>query len=179
MGRWRTDTEDWLRAEQEGPEEVADAAFAQVFTALPTLQPSPAFVARTVEAAWEARARRRQVAGLAAAAAVLAAVATTVVLYAVFGARVGWLLTTIAAVASGSVLSLLGAALTAAEWWKATVAAGSTAVAAGSTAIAALAGPYSVAALAVVELVAAAALYLLHRLLQSDAAVRSPRAFCF
>ncbi|OFW02408.1 MAG: hypothetical protein A3I61_13140 [Acidobacteria bacterium RIFCSPLOWO2_02_FULL_68_18] len=171
MGRWRTDTDDWLNAEQQGPDEAAEAALARVFATVPTLQPSPAFVTRTAEAAWTARTRRRQSAGLAAAAAVLAAAAGAVVAYAVFGTRVGWLMTTAAAVASGSVLSLVSGTLTAAEWW-------SAAAAAGRTAVSAVVSPFSVAALGMVGLVAAAALYLLHRLLRSDVVVRRPGAIC-
>lgn len=173
MGRWRTETENWLASEAHGHDEVADAAFGHVFRALPTVEPSPGFVARAVEAASLAHARRRRVVRvMAAAAASLLAAAAATVLYVVLATIGGWLLTTTAAAASGAVLSLVAAALTIVEWWAATADA-------GSTIAAVVANPYSLGALVAIELVAAAALYTLHRLLRSDIEVHSPGALCF
>jgi len=173
MGRWRTHTEGWLAAEHRGEDEAADAAFGRVFQALPAVEPSPAFVSRTAEAAWAVRGRRRWLAGAAAAAAAVLVVATAaIVLYAAFGGRLAWLLTTTVTLASTAGVSLIGAGVAAAGWW-------SAAAAAGRAVATAVASPYSVAALMAIELVAVAALVLLHRLLRSEVEFRSPQAFCF
>jgi hypothetical protein len=172
MGRWRTETERWLSSEQHGQAD-ADEAFARVFAALPAIEPAASFVSQAVEAAWLARARRRRIAAIAAAAAavLLAAIGGTVV-YVLFGAVGGRLLTTAAAVVSGSVVSALTTLVTGVEWWSATAQAGS--------AVARLiARPQGLAALVATELVGAAALYMLHRMLRSDVSFRNPRAFCF
>jgi hypothetical protein len=172
MGRWRTHLETWLAAEREDRDKAADAAFADLFEALPTLEPSPAFVARTVDAAW-ARAHRRWVVRLAvAAAAVLVLGASGIALYMAINGGASWLLTTSASVVSGSLLSLLTAGATLVGWSTATVGA-------GSVVAAAIANPYGVAALTAIELVAAAVLFMLHRLLRSDVEFRAPRAYCF
>lgn len=173
MGRWRTHAEAWLAAERHDQDEAAEAAFDRVFRALPAVEPSPAFVSRTAEAAWAARVRRQRLAGAAAAAAaVLVAATAAVVLYAAFGGRLAWLLTTSAALASSALLSLVAAGVTLAGWW-------SEAAGAGRTIAAAVVSPYSVAALMAIELVAVAALVLLHRLLRSEVEFRRPQAFCF
>lgn len=173
MGHWRTYTEAWLAAERHGQDEAAEAAFGRVFPALPAVEPSPAFMSRTVDAAWAARVRRQQLVGAAAAAAaVLVAATTAVVLYTAFGGRLAWLLTTTAALASSAMLSLVAAGVTVAAWW-------SDAANAGRAIETVVASPYSVAALMAIELVAVAALVLLHRLLRSKVEFRSPQAFCF
>jgi hypothetical protein len=173
MGRWRRHLETWLAAEQEDHDDAAEAAFADVFTALPPLEPSPAFVARTVEAAWAARVRRRWVTGLVvAAAAVLLVGASGVALFVAIGGGATRLLTIATALASGSFLSLLTAGATLTGW-------SAAAVDAGAVVATAIANPYSVAALTAIELVAAAVLVMLHRLLRADVEWRTPRAYCF
>lgn len=173
MGRWRTHTDAWLVAEQEGRDEAAEAAFDRVLGALPAIEPSPVFAARVAEAAWAARARRRRLVGLAAATAGVALVAATaVVVYAASGGRVAWLLTATATAASGAVVSLLAAGVTLAGWWSA--AAGT-----GRSLVTAVASPYSLAALVAIELIAVGALVMLHRLLRSEVELRTPRAYCF
>jgi len=173
MGRWRTHVETWLAAEQDGRDDAAEAAFDRVFAAVPGVEPSPAFVARTVEAAWAARGRRRRLAILTAAAAAVLVVGTSgVMLYTALDGRVAWLLTTAASLASSSVLWLLSAGVTGTAWWAA-------AADAGLMIASAIARPYSMAALTAIELVAAGALVMLHRLLRSAIELRTPRAYCF
>jgi hypothetical protein len=173
MARWRTPVETWLEAEQDGREDAAEAAFDHVFAALPAVEPSPAFVARASEAAWAAAGHRRRMAGLAAtAAAVLVVGASAAVLYVAFDGRTAWLLAAAASLASGAVLSLVTAGATVASWW-------SIGADAGLALATAIANPYSVVALAAIELVAIAALVMLHRLLQSDVEIRAPRAYCY
>jgi hypothetical protein len=50
----------WLDAEQTGQDELAEGTFARVIAGLPRIQPSEAFVIRTSQVAWRARARRRR-----------------------------------------------------------------------------------------------------------------------
>lgn len=172
MDQWRTRTKDWLSIERRGLDDAADAAFAQVFAALPALEPSAGFVQRAVDAAWLARGRRRRTIVVASlAASVAGAVLIGAAAYGALGAAGGWLVTTTAAVVSSAALSLLLAAPTAVEWWSAGARAGSAA--AGVAAM-----PAGVALLVGVELVGAAALYLLQRLLREDIRVRNPGPLC-
>jgi hypothetical protein len=173
MGRWRTHLQTWLAAEQQGRDDAADAAFGHVFAALPAVEPSSAFVARTVEAAWTAGARRHRVAPLAVAAAALLIVgASGVVLSLALDGGAVRLLAIAAAAASASLLSLLTAGATLAGW-------SAAALDAGTVVAAAIGNPYSVAVLAAIELIAAAVLVMLHRLLRSEVGWRTPRAYCF
>jgi hypothetical protein len=77
----RRHLERWLTEEQAGHEDAADAAFVQLFSSMPRVEPGPAFVDAAVTAAWRWRARRRRllVAG-SAAALLLVAVAAAIAL---------------------------------------------------------------------------------------------------
>src|SRR2546427_793263 len=71
----RKQLERWLAEEERGHDEGADAAFAQLFAAVPRIEPRPAFVEQAVTAAWRWRARRRRLiaSGWAAASVLVAA----------------------------------------------------------------------------------------------------------
>jgi hypothetical protein len=60
----RKQLERWLAEEESGQDDAADAAFARLFTALPRLEPTPAFVEQAVTAALQWRARRRRLIAL-------------------------------------------------------------------------------------------------------------------
>jgi hypothetical protein len=64
----RKELERWLAEEASGQDTAADAAFARLFTAVPKVQPNPAFVEQAVTAAWRWRVRRRRVVAFAWAA---------------------------------------------------------------------------------------------------------------
>ena len=173
MGRWRTSTDQWLLSEHHDLDDAADAAFVQVFAALPTVEPSASFVQRATEAAWLARTRQRRTVGLGALAA---SIATVLVLgtaaYGMFGLPGGWLVAAAATLATNSAVSFIVAVSTAVEWWLATARA-SSAVAGTMTT------PQSAVALLGIELVGLGALYMLQRLLRADARWRGPGALCF
>ena len=61
----------WLAEEASGHDDAADAAFAHLFTAVPKVQPNPAFVGQAVTAAWRWRTRRRRLVACAWAATIL------------------------------------------------------------------------------------------------------------
>ena len=151
-----------------------DAAFRRLFSTLPPVEPSAGFIQRTVEAAWdaawEARAARRRRVRWAAAAAVLAVVGGASVV-AELGAP-SWVMLTAAQAGAGSVMTLVWSATAVAEFWGLMVSAG--------TAVARVAVmPQSVAALVATELLGAAALYSLHRLLRNDVRFRGSGPLCF
>ena len=77
MGSWHAHTERWLSSEHLAQETTADEAFAQVFAALPAVEPSDDFVRRAVQAAWQAEARRRRATAWATIAACLVAATVT------------------------------------------------------------------------------------------------------
>ena len=177
MGDWRKHTELWLSNEEHDLVD-ADAAFAQVFAALPVIEPSNGFVQRVTRAAWLARSRRRRAIAVGSlAASVLIAVTAGAVAYGVFGIAGGWLLTTAASVVSRGAVSLVMATMTVVQWWFATARA-------GNTVAGVMTMPQSAAVLFVLELVGVAALYMLHRLLrggllQAELRFRGPGALCF
>jgi len=175
MGEWRTHAEQWLSTErQDLDDSEADAAFAEVFAALPGIDPSPDFARRAAEAAWVARRRRRRASvGVALAASVSLLAMTGLAAYVMFGiAAGGWLATTAAMAAAGSAVSMLAAVASGVQWWLATAQA-------GNSVAAVVAMPQSVAALFMVTVVGVIALLALQRLLQSEPRLRGPGALCF
>jgi hypothetical protein len=173
MGRWQKNTEHWLSSEEQGLDDAADAAFQQVFSALPAVEPSSSFVQRAFEAAWRARTRQRRIRLVAAVAASLFVVlAAGAAAYGVFGIAGGWLLTTGAAITTNSAVSIIAAATTAVEWWLATARAGSALAGIMAT-------PQNAVVLLSIELVGIAALYMLQRLLRAEVGFRGPGALCF
>lgn len=151
----------WLEAERDNDEAAAEAAFANLFTQLPRLEASPDFPARAARAAWRVRARRRLVTRLGRVAAVLlvgitslvvayqslALVLTGIVRGAVLLSRV--MVWSIVAVDDGV------------TWWSIAQRA-----AAGISQV--LTAPAGAAALLVVEVVAAFAMYTFHWLLRQE-----------
>ena len=61
----------WLRAEQNGQEELAERMFANLLAEMPVIEPSGDFVDRVVKAAWRARTRRRRFARVVLAVSAL------------------------------------------------------------------------------------------------------------
>ena len=173
MAEWKTRADGWLTHEQAGHEDAADAEFKAFFAVLPEAQPSQDFVARTAQAAWKARSRRRY-AWLPAAAAVFLVAAALVAVGAlpVVGLTAGWVLTTVAWGATTVSVEILTIAVTALEWWS--VAARASGTLAGAAAL-----PQGMAVLAAIELAGAAALYGLYRALSGNLTARHPRSFCF
>src|SRR5438552_1639271 len=118
MDGWRTHTEHWLAQERHGLDEAAEAAFAQALAELSDLAPSEGFIARAVDAAWQARARRRRMIAMVGLAASLLIVAVgSAVAVVTFGFAGGWLLKTFASVMTSSAAAIVMAATSAAEWW--------------------------------------------------------------
>jgi hypothetical protein len=150
--------------EQWKDDDAMDAAFTRLFSTLPPVEPSPGFVQRTVEAAWDARAAQQRWirwAGAAAAAAVVIGAS----LVALIGAP-GWVVLLAAQVGAGSVMTLVWSATAVAEFWGLMVSAGT---AAARVAVM----PQSVAAL-----LGAAALYSLHHLLRAEVRFRNSGPLC-
>ncbi|MEQ1898047.1 MAG: hypothetical protein ABL971_11740 [Vicinamibacterales bacterium] len=156
---WR----DWLASEQDGREDLAEFTFARLMADLPPVEPSPAFVGRTVQAAWQRRVRQQRLAWVARAAAVLAVL---------IGGGVGlFVLGTafLGAAADGVVAGVQGLIWTAdavgggLRWWSLLEKVG-TAV---GTAVAT---PQTTAVLVALELMGAMAVYGIERLLGDEAA---------
>ena len=173
MGRWRTHTEHWLSSEHQDLDDAAEAAFAEVFTVLPAIDPSVDFAQRATRAAWVARGRRRRVIAIGSLAATLFLVLlSAAAAYGLFGIAGGWLLATISVVVASSAVSLVVAATTAVQWWFATALA-------GNTVAGIITSPQSAVVLVSVELVGIAALYTLQRLLRAEVRLGSSRSLCF
>jgi hypothetical protein len=67
----RKELDAWLIAEERGDEDAAEAAFADLFAAVPRVEPRAMFVEQAVTVAWRWRAVRRRRLAMAWAAAAL------------------------------------------------------------------------------------------------------------
>ena len=156
------DVERWLAREERGDEQGAESAFAKLFAAVPRIEPLAGFSERVGGAVWRSRQRQRLMARAARAAALLLALSGGVAASWMALVSVGpWLLTSGAAMASGSLAGVMAGVVEGAvaglEWWAAGARA---AVVMGET----LAHPETAGALLAVEIVGAIALYALHQL---------------
>jgi hypothetical protein len=152
------DVERWLASEEGGDEHGAESAFTRLFGAVPRIEPLPGFTERASTAAWRSRLRRRMIARASRAAAVLAVVlgggaASWLLLRYAWP----WLLTSGAAMVSGSLVGIVAGAVAGLEWWAAGARVAATM---GET----LSHPETAGALLATEVVGAIALYALHQL---------------
>lgn len=161
--------QQWNEEDDAAADKAADAAFSRLFSALPAVEPSAGFVQHAVDTAWGRCARRQRWLRWAAAAASLAVAAASSVL--VLSAP-AWLVLSAAQAGTGAIMTLLWSATAVAEFWGLMVSAGS---AAARVAVM----PQSVAVLVAIELLGAAALYSLHRLLRAEVRFRSSGPLCF
>jgi hypothetical protein len=157
----RTQLDAWLKAEQEGEDDAADAAFAHLFAAVPKVQPRSVFVEQAVITAWRWRERRRWVLSVAwtAAAALVVAAAVTVVFASPLLGRS--LVKAIAFLSGHTVPWLIAYASVALHGWL-------TLGHVGAVIAAALITPGRVAAVVGVELLGIAAFYALHRIASAE-----------
>ena len=157
----RKQLDAWLKAEQGGEEDAADAALAHLFAAVPKVQPRSVFVEQAVITAWRWRARRRwlvTVAWTAAAAPVVAAAVTAFFASPVLGRS---LVKVVAFVSGHTVPWLIAYASVALHGWL-------TLGHVGTVIAAALITPGRVAAVVGVELLGIAAFYALHRIASAE-----------
>jgi hypothetical protein len=151
----------WLAAEHADQDELADLAFAEMFTKLPPIEPSAAFTARTVQAAWQARVHRRRVTVVGRVAAALSAVAgLVIVVYASVPPMIGGAARA-AVLLSQTVVWLLERVDEPLKWWSIVERA-----AAGLSHV--VATPPAAAALVAVEAVGAIAFFALQWLVRQE-----------
>jgi hypothetical protein len=157
----RKQLEAWLKAEQGGEEDTADATLAHLFAAVPRVQPRAAFVEQAVITARRWRARRRRllaVAWTAAAALVVAAAVAAFFASPLVGRSV---VKTIAFLSGHTVPWLIAYASVALRGWL-------TLGHVGAVIAAALITPGRAAAVVGVELLGIAAFYALHRIASAE-----------
>jgi len=155
------DIERWLTEEEASRDETAEAAFAQLFAAIPRQEVSAEFVERSVHLAWRARSRARVVlltVRIAAGVFIAASIAAAYALATYAGAPLIAMGAAIAArVIVDPVLFLAGGL----KWWS---LAATPAAAIGH----AMATPQAQVALVSREVICACAVYAMHRLLRMD-----------
>jgi hypothetical protein len=165
MAAERGDLERWLEAERAGREGEAEAAFREVFAALPRPVAPPAFSARVLEAVAEAAARRarheRRVRAMVALGVAVAGTGLLLAGYRFAGAMALELLVGLLDVAVRGIVWLATALEGGVDAWSLLA---QTARAIG----AALTRPSTAGALIAIELVGAGALYALYRLLAAE-----------
>jgi len=149
--------ERWLDAEGDGEDDAADAAFAQLFTAVPRVEATPAFIERTVVATWQWRTRRRRLVAFGWAAAVALVVAGAAMAYLASPLAATPLIKGIAFVSGRSLPWMVAYARVAMDWWW-------TLGHVGGVVAAALVTPARVTAIVGVELVGLLAFFALQRI---------------
>ena len=155
------DVDRWLTREARGDEQGAESAFAHLLAAVPRVEPLPGFSERVGAAVWRSRLRQRAMARAARAAALLLAASGGVAASWLALLYAGpWLLTSGAAMATGSLMGVVTGVVTGLEWW---AAGARVAVVIGET----LAYRETAGALLAVEVVGGIALYALHQLTRS------------
>ena len=157
MENRRPDVDVWLAREQQGDEDLAEAAFAQLFAALPKVEPGLAFFERTAQAAWRARARHRRVVMAArVAASLVIATGGLGVAYVAIAYGGAPLITAGVALVSRAIIGPILFVANLIEWW-------STIARAAATVGDAIATPLSQVALISAELWCVFAVYALQR----------------
>jgi hypothetical protein len=157
----RKQLDAWLKAEQSGEDDAADAALGHLFAEVPKVQPRSVFVEQAVVTAWRWRARHRWlIAGAWTAAAVLVvgAAATAVFASPLLGRS---LVKAIAFLGGHTVPWLIAYGSVALHGWL-------TLGHVGAVIAAALITPGRVAAVVGVELLGIAAFYALHRIASAE-----------
>jgi small-conductance mechanosensitive channel len=148
----------WLQAEQSGQEELAERIFARVVAELPPIEPSTGFVNRTVQRAWQARARGRHVRCVALiAAALLITIAAVGSIYELTALAMGLVVRSTLMFSHGLVWLLTSAGEGARWWW--------IAERIGAAARDTIAAPSAAACVAAAEMVGLLAIYAFQRLL--------------
>jgi len=153
----RQQLERWLTEEEQGHDDAADAAFAQLFTAIPRIEPQPAFVEQAVTAAWQWRARRRRLVAFGWAAASVLVAAVALAIYLASPSLAPAFIKTLAFVTGRAVPWFVSYATVAMNSWL-------TPVHVGSVIASALVTPARAAALVGVELFGILAFYALQRI---------------
>ena len=155
------DERKWLQAEQSGEDPLAEILFAHLVAEIRPIEPSPDFVGRTVQAAWQARARRHLGMRLARIAAVLVVgIGGFGSIYELRGLAVVFIVHS-AVMFSHGLVWLLGSASQGAKWWWIAERIG----AAVSDTIAA---PSATAAFVAVEMIALLAIYAFKQLIHEN-----------
>jgi len=153
----RKQLERWLAEEESGQDPAADAAFAQLFTAMPRLEATPAFVEQAVTAAWRWRARRRRLVATAWAAAAVLVAAGVLAAYLASPTVAPMFIKTLAFFSGRAVPWFVAYATVAMHWWL-------TLVHVGGVIVSALVTPARAAALVGVELFGLLAFFALQRI---------------
>jgi hypothetical protein len=153
----REQLERWLFSEETGQDDAAEAEFAQLFTALPRVEPGADFVQRTVAEVWRMRARHRRILALGWAAAIILVVAGAVTAYVASPRLATSVIKALAFASSRSVPWLVAYTTVAMDWWW-------TLARVGEAVAAALITPARVVAIVGVELVGILAFFALQRI---------------
>lgn len=153
----RQQLERWLAEEEQGHDDAADAAFTQLFTAIPRVEPRPAFVEQAVTAAWHWRARRRRLVAFAWAAAAVVVAGGALAVYLASPTLAPVFIRTLAFLSGRAVPWFVSYATVAMSSWL-------TLVHVGGVVASALVTPARVAALVGVELFGILAFFALQRI---------------
>lgn len=151
----------WLQAEQNGEDELAEQMFARVMTGLPGIQPSAAFVTRTVQLAWRARVRRRRTTRVAYAAVALLVTIIGIGSIYELGPFLPSLIANAAVAISRGLVWLLAAPAQGAGWWW-------FAERIGSAVADTIARPSTAAIIGAVEMIGLFGIYGFRHLLRED-----------
>jgi hypothetical protein len=162
----RRKTREWLHAEQEGREDIAELTFARLMSELPPIEPSEAFVAAVVHHAMQVHARRQMVHRLARIAAIVLVCAVSIAAVWVLGSVALGALAGGTALLSDGLLWLVRSAGAGIKWW-------SLAARVGGAIGDSLITPRTATAIVTIELLGMSAIYALHRVLRNEGSSNS------
>jgi hypothetical protein len=152
------DTRQWLEAEREGREGLAELTFARLMSELPPVEPSPVFVGAIVHRVARRQAQGRVVGWLARVAAVILIAAGSVVVMYVLGAFAVGAIARGSSLLSEGLLWLMRSTGDGIQWW-------SVAARVGTAIGQSLMTPRTVAAIVAIELLG---IYALQRILSTE-----------
>ena len=159
--------QNWLRAEQDGDDVLAEAMFARVIAAMPPIEPGADFVSRTVDAAWRARTHRRFAAFARIAAMFALMIGVPAAIYAFSGWAIALIVPGTVALSRGLMWLVTSAGDGVGWWWIADRIGGAVADTVGE--------PFTASAVAAGALIALAAIYAFQYLVHDTFAAPESR----
>ena len=157
----REQLERWLRSEEAGQDDAADAALGHLFAGVPKVEPRADFVQRTVAEVWRLRARRRRLVAMTWAAALILVTAGAITAYVASPRLATSAIKALAFASSRSVPWLVAYTTVAMDWWW-------TVAQVGGVVASALMTPGRVVAVVGVELVGILAFVALQRIARAE-----------
>lgn len=154
------DERQWLQAERNGQQELAEITFASLVRQLPAIEPRADFVDRAVQAAWRTRINRRRVRVAMVAAAMFIGMAGIAAVYVLAPFAAALIVSGTVLISHGLVWLVTSAGEGARWWW--------IAARIGTAVRDVISAPSAAAAIGVAEMILLLAIYVFRHVLGKD-----------